>query len=169
MAKIEIEKSIVKRAMAGDKEAMKIMFQTFLAEDETIVAVEYLGSYGLFFSTKSFVCVTDKKIAAMEYGPFGKIVYSDAFVEEVNSGVIYQPSIFQLYLVGFILCISILGILLLDAWIRMYYKFNKSGMVWCVREGVNIYAFSNRSKINVVNNIWRKVSCIRNNRKQIMG
>ena len=91
MPKIEIEKSIVSRAVQGDKEAMKAMFMPFLQEDDAIVSVEYLGKYGIFFTTKSFVCVTDKKVASMEYGPFGKIIYSDAFIEEVNSGVIYQP------------------------------------------------------------------------------
>lgn len=166
MAKIQIDGSIVKQATLGNKEAIKAMFQTFMAEDETIISVEYLGSYGVFFTTKSFVCITDKKVASMEYGPFGKIVYSDAFIEEVNSGVIYQPSVFTLYFIGIILCISIFGILLLNAWVRFYYKVNKSGMVWCVGEGINIYAFANRSKINLVNEIWRSASYIRGKRKQ---
>lgn len=166
MAIIQIDGSIVKQATLGNKEAIKAMFQTFMAEDETIISVEYLGSYGIFFTTKSFVCVTDKKVAKMEYGPFGKIVYCDAFIEEVNSGVIYQPSVFTLYFIGIVLCVSILGILFLNAWIRCYYKINKSGMVWCVREGVNIYAFANRSKINLVNDIWRSASYLREKRKQ---
>lgn len=166
MAKIQIDKSIVEQATSGNKDAIKAMFQTFLAEDESIISVEYLGSYGVFFKTKSFICVTDKKVASMEYGPFGKIVYSDAFIEEVNSGIIYQPSLFTLYFVGIILCLSIWGILLLNMWVRFYYTLHKSGMVWCVKEGVNIYAFANRSKINLVNEIWRKASYIRCKRKQ---
>lgn len=166
MAKIQIDGSIVKQATLGNKEAIKAMFQTFMAEDETIISVEYLGSYGVFFTTKSFVCITDKKVASMAYGPFGKIVYSDAFIEEVNSGVIYQPSVFTLYFIGIILCISIFGILLLNAWVRCYYNVNKSGMVWCVREGINIYAFANRSKINLVNEIWRSASYLQGKRKQ---
>lgn len=165
MSKIQIDGSIVKQATTGNKDAIKAMFLTFMAGDETIVSVEYLGSYGIFFTTKSFVCITDKKVASLEYGPFGKIVYSDAFIEEINSGVIYQPSVFALYLVGMLLCISILGILLLNSWIRFYYMINKSGMVWCVREGVNIYAFANRSKINLVNEIWRTASYCRGQRK----
>ena len=168
MAKIQISDSIVKQATSGNKDAIKAMFQSFMAEDETIISVEYLGSYGVFFTTKSFVCITDKKIASMAYGPFGQIVYSDAFIEEVNSGVIYQPSVFLLYFIGIILCISIVGILFLNAWVRLYYKQNKSGMVWCVREGVNIYAFANRSKIDLVNTLWREASYLRGKRKQIM-
>lgn len=166
MAKIQINGSIVKQATLGNKEAIKTMFKTFIAEDETIISVEYLGSLGVFFTTKSFVCITDKKIASIQYGPFGQIVYSDAFIEEVNSGMIYQPSVFYLYFIAVILCISIFGILFLNAWVRFYYKVNKSGMVWCVREGVNIYAFANRSKINLVNEIWRSASYIRGKRKQ---
>ena len=65
MPKIEIEKSIVSRAVQGDKEAMKAMFMPFLQEDDAIVSVEYLGKYGIFFTTKSFVCVTDKKVASI--------------------------------------------------------------------------------------------------------
>ena len=168
MGKIQIDGSIVKQATYGNKEAIRAMFQTFMAEDENIISVEYLGSYGVFFTTKSFVCITDKKVASMEYGPFDKIVYSDAFIEEVNSGIIYQPSVFGLYLIGAILCISIVGILLLNSWVRFYYKINKSGMVWCVKEGVNIYAFANRSKINFVNNLWRSASYLREKRKQYL-
>lgn len=165
MAKIEIDKSVVTKAKEGDQVAIKQMFSTFLGEDETIVTVDYLGKYGVFFPTRSFVCLSDKKVAVLEYGPFGKIVYSDAFIEEVNSGIIYQPSVFWLYFIGTILCISIFGILLLNSWVKIYYTLHKSGMVWCVREGVNIYAFANRSKINLVNNIWRQASYIRGQRK----
>ncbi len=168
MAKIHINSSIVKRATTGEKEAIKAMFQSFMAEDETIISVEYFGNFGVFFTTKSFVCITDKKIASMEYGPFGKIIYSDAFIEEVNSGVIYQPSVFLLYFIGVLLCISIVGILLLNPWVKLYYRLNKSGLVWCVREGVNIYAFANRSKINLVNEIWRTASYLRGKRKQFI-
>lgn len=165
MAKIEIKRNVVAKAKAGDYAAMQEMFAPFLGEDETILSVEYLGKYGVIFGSHSFVCLSDKKIAALQYGPFGQIVYSDAFIEEVNSGVIYQPSVFLLYFVGILLCISIFGILFLNVWVKLYYTLHKSGMVWCVREGVNIYAFANRSKINLVNNIWRKVALIRGQRK----
>lgn len=166
MSKIIIKKTIVKQATTGNKEAIKAMFQTFIADDETIISVEYLGKYGVFFTTKSFVCITDKKVASLQYGPFGKIIYSDAFIEEVNSGIIYQPSVFTLYFIGLLLCISLIGILFLNAWVRIYYMVNKSGMVWCVREGISIYAFANRSKINSVNQIWRTVSYLRGKRKE---
>lgn len=169
MSKISINKNIVAKSKAGDHIAIKDMFSSFLGEDETILAEEYLGKYGVFFPTHSYVCITDKKVCALQYGPFGKIVYSDAFIEEVNSGVIYQPSVFPLYFIGTILCLTIVGILLLNGWVKLYYTLNKSGLVWCVREGVNIYAFANRSKINLVNAIWRKASYIRGQRKAYIG
>lgn len=168
MAKIEIQSSIIERAMIGDKNAIGTMFQSFISEDENIMDVQYLGSYGFIFTTKSFVCVTDRRIASMEYGPFGKIIYTDAFIEDVNSGVIYQPSVLILYLIGILLCLTIVGILLLNPWIRLYYKMNKSGLVWVVREGVNVYAFANRSNIDLVNKFWRRASSIRNRRNEYL-
>lgn len=168
MAKISIKSSVIKRACCGDKTALQIMFQNFVSEDETIIDVQYLGNYGFLFKTKSFVCISDKRIASMEYGPFGKIIYTDAFIEDVNSSVIYQPSIFLLYFVALLLCISIWGILLLNWWIRLYYQLNKSGIVWVVREGANVYAFANRSKIDLVNDFWRKASYLRTKRKEFL-
>lgn len=168
MAKIEIQSSLLKRATNGEKNAIKEMFQNFVSEDETIMEVQYFGDYGFLFRTKSFVCITDKRVASLEYGPFGKLIYTDAFIEEINSGIIYQPSLFQLYFVGLILCFTIIGILLLNVWVRFYYKLNKSGLVWVVREGVNVYAFANRSKIDLVNEFWRKASYLRTKRNEFL-
>lgn len=168
MAKIQIQSTFLKKAVLGDKSAIKTMFLNFVSEDETIIDVQYLGSYGFLFKTKSFVCVSDRKISAMEYGPFGKIIYTDAFIEDVNSGVIYQPSVFPLYFVGLLLCLTIVGILLLNGWIRLYYQVHKSGLVWVVREGANVYAFANRSKIDLVNEFWRKASYLRSRRKDFL-
>lgn len=168
MAKIKIQSTVLKKAVLGDKVALKAMFQNFVSEDETIMDAQYLGSYGFLFKTKSFVCITDRRVASMEFGPFSKIIYSDAFIEEVNSCIIYQPSLFPLYFVGLLLCCTIVGILLLNGWIRLYYQLNKSGLVWIVREGANVYAFANRSKIDLVNEFWRRASYIRNKRKEFL-
>lgn len=168
MAKIKIESTLLKKAVLGDKIATKTMFQNFFSEDETIMDAQYFGSYGFLFKTQSFACISDKKIASMQYGPFGKIIYTDAFIEDVNSGIIYQPSLFKLYLIGSLLCISIVGLLLLNSWIRLYYKINKSGVVWSVREGVGVYAFANRSKIDLVNDFWRRTSYLCTKRKEFL-
>jgi hypothetical protein len=165
MSKLEIHRSVVAQAKANDHPSIQQMFKPFIGEDETILSEAYLGKYGIIFATHSFVCLTDKKICSIQYGPFGQIVYSDAFIEEVNSGVIYQPSVFKLYLIGTILCLTLVGVLLLNAWVKLYYTFNKSGMVWCVKQGVNIYVFANRSKINLINEIWRRASSARGRRK----
>lgn len=168
MSKIELNKSALAKAKEGDHDAIKQMFMPFLGHDETIITVEYLGKYGVFFPTRSFVCLSDKKVASLEYGPFGKIIYQDAFIEDVNSGIIYQPPVFWLYFIGALLCLSIVGILLLNVWVKVYYTLNKSGMVWNVREGISVYAFANRSKINLINNIWRSASYIRGQRKSYL-
>lgn len=168
MAKIKIEPTLLKKAVLGDKTAIKTMFQNFISEDETIIDVQYLGSYGFLFKTKSFVCISDKKIASLQYGPYGKIIYTDAFIEDINSGIIYQPSLFNLYFIGLLLCVSIIGILLLNGWIRLYYMINKSGVVWSVREGVSVYAFANRSKIDLVNDFWRRASFLCTKRKEFL-
>lgn len=165
MAKIQFDSSLVRNAKKGDKQAIAKMFSSFVGDGEQIHEVEYFGKYGVFFLTHSFICVTDKKIYALQYGPFGQIVLSDAFIEELNSGMIYQPSVFNLYMVSICLCITIVGILLLNSWVRLFYSLNKSGLVWCVREGINVYAFANRSNINKVNAVWRKVSLLREQQK----
>lgn len=168
MSKIRFKSTIMYSAKRGDQGSIKMLFSSFIGEDETILGVEYFGRYGVFFHTHSFVCVTDKKLYAMEYGPYGKMILSDAFIEEINSGAIFQPSLFNLYFIGTILCLTIVGILLLNTWVRMYYKVNKSGMVWVIKEGSNIWAFANRSKMDLVNSFWRRVSFIRNQRKLSM-
>lgn len=168
MANIQFESSVLQQARQGNKNAIRKMFSSFIGDGEQIIDVEYFGSYGVFFTTKSYVCLTDKKIYTMQYGPFGKIILSDAFLEEVNSGVIYQPSVFQLYFVGILLCVSLFGIILLNAWIRLFYQINKSGLVWSIREGFSVYAFANRSSLSKVNAIWRKVSVLREQRKLML-
>lgn len=165
MANIKFSSAIIAKAKLGNKDSIRQMFSSFICEDEQIIDTEYFGKYGVFFPTLSFVCITDKKLYVMEYGPWNKIVITDAFIEEINSGIIYQPSLFALYFVGIVLCTTIVGILLLNFWVKLYYSLHKSGMVWCIREGINVYAFANRSKINLVNSIWRQVSFMRNQRK----
>lgn len=158
MSKIEVEKSLLKKAKEGDLESLKSIFKAFVGSNQEILYVDSFGKYGVFFPDYCFACVTDKKICSIRIGYFGEIIYQDAFIEEVNSGIIYQPSVFQLYLVSTILCLSVVGILLLNAWVKMYYTFKKSGLVWSVREGIAVYVFANRAKMASVNNMWRIAS-----------
>jgi hypothetical protein len=161
MAKIEIEKSLLKKAKEGNQVALMELFSQFVATDEKIVNVYYFGRYGLLWGDHSFACVTDKKVISLKTGSFNMILYQDAFLEDINSGVIYQPSLFMLYLVGFILCLTIIGFFLLSIWVKVFYTFNKSGLLWNVKNGISVYIFSNRHKINQVTEMWRIVSALR--------
>lgn len=70
MSKIKIEPSLLGRAVKGDKLAIRSMFENFISDDDDIVDVQYFGSHGLF-KTRCFVCLSGKKIASIQYGPFG--------------------------------------------------------------------------------------------------
>ena len=167
MSKVKFESSVLQQAVNGDKEAITKMFQAFLGTEEQILDVRDFGSHGLLMNkTRSFVCLTDKRIATIEHGSFNRVCYQDAFIEGVNSGIIYQPSVFALYFIGILLACTIIGIILIPSWVQLYYTFNKSGMVWSIREGFSIYAFANISKINEVNSFWRHVAEVRTLRVQ---
>ena len=167
MSKVKFESSVLKQAVNGNKEAIIKMFQAFLGTEEQILDVRYFGSHGFLMNkTRSFVCLTDRRIATIQHGSFNRVCYQDAFIEGVNSGIIYQPSVFALYFIGILLACTIIGIILIPSWVQLYYTFNKSGMVWSIREGFSIYAFANISKINEVNSFWRHVAEVRTLRVQ---
>lgn len=169
MGKVKFKSSVIKRAVCGNKEAVTTMFRTFVGTEEQILDVRYFGSHGLWLNrTRSFVCLTDKRIAIIQHGSFNRVCYQDAFIEGVNSGIIYQPSVFKLYAVSILLVLSLFGIILIPLWIQLFYVLNKSGMVWSIREGFSIYAFANRSKINEVNLFWRHVAEVRTLRVQYL-
>lgn len=169
MGKIKFQSSLIRRASFDDKEAITTMFNAFIDKQEQILDVHYFGCYGLVpYKTRSFVCLTDKRIATIQYGPIGQVFYQDAFIEEINSGMVYQPSICYLYIVSVLLTCTLFGIVLIPTWVRLYYLLNKSGMVWSVREGFSVYAFANRSRLNVVTTFWRHVANVRNVRIQFL-
>ena len=169
MSKVKFESSVLKQADNGNKEAIIKMFQAFLGTEEQILDVRYFGSHGFLMNkTRSFVCLTDRRIATIQHGSFNRVCYQDAFIEGLNSGIIYQPSVFTLYLTSILLACTVIGILLIPYWIQLFYTFNKSGMVWSIREGFSIYAFANISKINEVNSFWRHVAKVRTLRVQYL-
>ena len=56
---IKVPKSIMKQAIKNDPEALSSIFSQFLAPDEQIYALEYLGTHGLWgLGTRSFTCLT---------------------------------------------------------------------------------------------------------------
>ncbi|MEI9999913.1 MAG: hypothetical protein WDO13_12545 [Verrucomicrobiota bacterium] len=96
---IKVHKSIMKRAILNDRDALGSIFSQFLSPDEQIYALEYLGTQGLWgLGKRSFTCLTDRRIASLRTGAFGELVYQDGFLEHINSGVIYQPSRLGLYI-----------------------------------------------------------------------
>lgn len=169
MSKVKFESNLVKKAIQGDNHALFEMFYAFIGPEEQILEARYLGSYGFLLSkTRSLVCLTDKRVAVIQLGILGRVTYQDAFIEEVNSGIIYQPSLFGLYLVSILLACTLIGIILIPAWVQVFYLLNKSGMVWSIREGINVYAFANQSKINEVNTFWRHLANVRTQRVQFL-
>lgn len=176
--------SLLHRAKRGDKEAISLMFRQFTSADEQIVAVEYLGTRGVFgIGTHSFGCVTDKRVADIELGLFGRLNYQDAYLEHVNSSAFYQPSLAGLYgwifavLAGGILAafwtgfgvvstilIALVALLLILFVARVYYHFVKSGVLFWVREGIPVYLFANRKRLPQAAAVWRLCTQARDDR-----
>jgi hypothetical protein len=73
--------------------------------------------------------------------------------------------------------VGILGLLLMAvvlalAWVmtvRLYYAFNKCGLLWAVREGLWVYAFTNRGRMNVANRLYRRIVDVRERRVREVG
>jgi hypothetical protein len=150
--------SLLGRAQQGDTQAIALMFRQFIGPEEEILAVEYLGIQGLWgLGTRSFACVTDRRVAALRVKVFGAVEYQDGMLEQVNSGAIVQPSRLGLYL--FVIGISIvtlgIGLLLLPLTVRAFYRFKKSGLVLSVREGLSVYLFADRKLLPMANSVYR--------------
>lgn len=165
--KIEFAQSILDRAKLNDRDAIELMFRQFIGSDEKIHFCEYMGQFGVVISiTHSFACVTDKRILSLKVGSFEEVVYQDAGLEDLNSGVIYQPSILGLYIIGGLVVLFTygLGILLLPFVVKWYYKVNKCGLVGVVKEGLAVYVFVNRNRLVRANAMWRTCLELRDSR-----
>ena len=165
--KIEIEDSVLELAKRNDLQALELMFQQFIGGTENIQFMEYLGQYGFILNVShSFVCVTEKRIISLRVGSFGEIIYQDAFIEDLNSSVIVQPSILGLYLLSIFLIVFTFGIaiLLLPFIVKWYYKIRKCGMVFGIKEGISVYVFVNRNRLTRANVMWRICAQLREER-----
>ncbi|MCW3110055.1 MAG: hypothetical protein JWQ09_4561 [Segetibacter sp.] len=169
--KLYIEHGIFAAAKLNDPEALALMFQQFIGPDEQIQFCEYMGQYGIVIMvTHSFICITEKRVISLQIGSFGEIIYQDAFIEYLNSGLIYQPSILGLYIISIIAVVSTLGIgiLLIPFIVKAYYKLYKCGLVYIIKEGLQVYVFVNRNRMSRANTLWRLTAEVRENRiKQI--
>lgn len=154
MAKQEVNKADLQLAKEGNQEAIGNLFKPFLKESETIVDAQYLGVQGIWgFGCHNLGIVTDKRVGSLVVGAFGQVVYQDALIRDINSRVVLQPSVLSLYLFSIlilVLAIPTFGLALLfyPFAIKLFYRFNKSGCVWVVKEGLSVYAFTNRKYIS---------------------
>jgi hypothetical protein len=189
---VRFEKSLVDRACLGDADALGTIVRQFIGTAEELRACEYLGTLGIQpFGLKSFVVLTPRRIGALRIGWFGMVEYQDAPLEYTVSGLIAQPSKFGLYvwtlintlivlaadgfafafvgpgsLLG-LLALAVLPMVLAAVWlltVRLYYAFNKCGMLWAVREGLWVYAFTNRGRMNIANRLHREIFELREQR-----
>jgi len=165
--KIVIAAGVLDQAKMNNQDALNSMFQQFLGTDEQIKFAEYMGQHGIIIGvTHSFACLTDKKIISLKVGSFGEVLYQDAFIEDFNSGAIYQPSVLGLYIISAIVVVFTFGIglLLIPLIVKWYYQINKCGMVFFIKEGLSVYMFVNRNRMSRSNALWRLVSEIREGR-----
>lgn len=166
--KLTIASNVLQQAKQNNQDALKTMFQQFLGADEEIKFAEYMGRQGILFSvTHSFACLTDKRIISLKVGSFGQVLYQDAFIEDLNSGAIYQPSVLGLYVLSAIVTLFTfgIGILLVPFIVKWYYKIKKCGLVFIIKEGLSVYIFVNRNRMSRSNTLWRLASEIREERK----
>ncbi|MGC4085146.1 MAG: hypothetical protein QM736_24270 [Vicinamibacterales bacterium] len=189
---VHIDKSLVDLACLGDRDALTTILRQFIDAGEPIEWCDYLGTLGIQpFGLKSFAVLTPRRIGTLRIGWFGHVMYQDAPLEYTVSGLVAQPSKFGLYvwlavntlivmaldfvvfaaltpfsIVG-IVALVLLPVLLAAVWlatVRFYYAFNKCGLLWAVREGLWVYAFTNRGRMNVANRLHRRTVDMRERR-----
>jgi hypothetical protein len=179
--------SLLDRAKADDQEAIATMFAQFLPRGERVLEGHYLGVLGFWgIGTHSFAAVTPRRIATMRLSLLGGVQYQDGSLEYVNSAAVYQPSKVMLYvyaaaisLVFFVYGLTvhpaaaigllILSFLLLPLTARVYYRFKKSGIVLWIREGLQLYAFIDRRRMRVSNQLYRMCTDLREERLRALG
>lgn len=163
--------AVVKNAIKGDQASIEMLVHTFLPSDESIVAAEFLGSFGVFYRYRSFFAVTNRRAIAIEFKPGGGFVYTDGQLEHINSSGIGQPSKTSLYLQIGALGIYTLGLGLILApmvWRRWHLK-NKSGIFLNVREGISVQAFVDNETLPTAVEMYRQFSLARDDRMQSLS
>lgn len=125
---IKVEKSILRRAIENEPEALSVMFRQFIPPNEEIQFAEYLGIEGFWgIGKRSFACVTDKRIASLQVGAFKEVIYQDGYLEYTNSGMIHQPSKLKMY-VFFVIATFVSLWLALLAYTMFYSLLNPNRM-----------------------------------------
>jgi hypothetical protein len=156
-----IEASLLSRAQLGDTQAIKEMFMRFLPEDEVPQTTHYLGIQGMWgLGTRSFGCVTSRRIASLQVGAFGEVVYQDGALESLNSALVVQPSKLALYVYGLLIILLAfptfgLALLLFPLVAKFYYRIHKCGAVFKIAEGISVYVFTNRKLLARASALYR--------------
>jgi hypothetical protein len=60
-------------------------------------------------------------------------------------------------------------LILLPVTIRLYYRFKKSGIVLWIREGLQVYAFIDRKRMRIANQLYRVCADLREERLRALG
>ena len=179
--------SLLDRAKANDEQALATLFGQFISNHEQIIDSQYLGVLGMWgVGMHSFAAVTTHRIASIRISIFGRVHYQDGALEYINSSELGQPSLLGLYLCmgaffAFfsIVCWSLpsvvaalvvlLGLLFLPIAVRLYYRFNKSGLVLWVREGISIFVFIDRKRMINAKRFYRLCCDQREERLRAIG
>jgi hypothetical protein len=167
-----VEQGLLGRAKQNDRQAIETMFRQFLPPTEQVVACEYFGVMGFWgFGRDSFGIATDRRVAGLQVGSFGEVLYQDAPLEYVNSTIVYQPSRIGLYItVGVVAIVTFgVGLLLAPVIARGYYRRTKSGLVLNVREGVSVYVFIDRKRLPAANRFYKDFAGLREDRIRRVG
>ena len=92
-----------------------------------------------------------------------------AFLTDVTYGLAAWILVGVLAGIALGIVLLVLSLVLLHVTIRVYYRFRKSGIVLWVREGNGVYAFIDRNRIRVANQLYRSCSDAREERLRMLG
>jgi hypothetical protein len=167
-----VEQGLLHRAKQNDRNAIETMFRQFLPPGEQVAAREYFGVMGFWgFGRDSFGVATERRVAGLQVGSFGEVLYQDAPLEYVNSTVLYQPSRSGLYITVAVVAIVTFGfgLLLTPLIASWYYRRKKCGLVLNVREGVSVYVFIDRKRVPAANRFYKEFAGLREDRIRRVG
>ena len=163
------------------------MFSQFMPKGEQILESQYLGVYGFWgLGSHSFAAVTPRRFATLKVSLLGGVEYQDGSLEYVNSAAVYQPSKIGIIIFALLatlpyslvalaahpaagVIVFLLSLALLPLTVRIYYRFKKSGIVLWVREGLMIYAFIDRKRMRLANQLYRRCTDAREERLRSLG
>jgi hypothetical protein len=72
------------------------------------------------------------------------------------------------FVIGLVVLV-LLGLLLVNMMVRLYYAVRKCGLVLWIKEGICVYVFSDRKRLRQANVMHRKVTEIRDSRISSLG